>query len=146
MAVLYNECCCGVWLQEEYETCMECLHACLSLTKLRSEFSLTPGACTSALHEPRAGWSRAAVLQVPAATAKLPPHLWASRIRRTALCDFLTRSFASAVSSAGAVRPLRYKTLYNHICMDIGSDAQRCACSGPAPGCLGKCMGCASGQ
>ena len=38
---------------------------------------------------------------VPAAVAGLPAALTASRIRRTAVCDFLTRSFGAAVAASG---------------------------------------------
>lgn len=41
-------------------------------------------------------------LQVPAHVAGFPAELYVGRIQQIALCDFLTRSFGAAVSSAGA--------------------------------------------
>jgi len=41
-------------------------------------------------------------LQVPAHVAGFPAELYSDRTRQIALCDFLTRSFGAAVSSAGA--------------------------------------------
>ncbi len=43
-----------------------------------------------------------AAAQVPAEVAALPAALRASRVRRFALCDFLTRAFGAAVARAGA--------------------------------------------
>jgi len=43
-----------------------------------------------------------AAAQVPAEVAALPAALRASRVRRVALCDFLTRAFGAAVARAGA--------------------------------------------
>ena len=40
---------------------------------------------------------------VPAAVAALPPQLLSSRTRRTAVADFLTRSFGAAVAASGAL-------------------------------------------
>ena len=40
--------------------------------------------------------------QVSPQAALFPRDLWQSQIRRTALCDYLTRSFGKAVSAAGA--------------------------------------------
>lgn len=51
--------------------------------------------------DPFASPSRCRVL-VPAAAAALPPALIASRIRRTAVCDYLTRSFGAAVAASSA--------------------------------------------
>lgn len=41
-------------------------------------------------------------MQVLPQAASFPKDLWQSSIRRTALCDYLTRSFGEAVSAAGA--------------------------------------------
>lgn len=41
-------------------------------------------------------------MQVSPQAARFPRDLWDAPIRRTALCDFLTRSFGKAVSRAGA--------------------------------------------
>ena len=41
-------------------------------------------------------------MQVPARVAGFPADSRSSRTRQIALCDFLTRSFGRAVSSAGA--------------------------------------------
>lgn len=41
-------------------------------------------------------------LQVPAHVAGFSADLYRSHTRQIALCDFLTRSFGAAVSSAGA--------------------------------------------
>ena len=41
-------------------------------------------------------------MQVPAHVAGIPAELYSDRTRQIALCDFLTRSFGAAVSSAGA--------------------------------------------
>ena len=38
---------------------------------------------------------------VPAALVALPAHLISSRTRRTAVCDYLTRSFGAAVGASG---------------------------------------------
>ncbi|EFN55713.1 hypothetical protein CHLNCDRAFT_7254, partial [Chlorella variabilis] len=50
--------------------------------------------------DPFASPSRCRVV-VPAGTAALPPQLISSRTRRTAVCDFLTRSFGAAVAASG---------------------------------------------
>lgn len=50
--------------------------------------------------DPFASPSRCRVV-VPAALAGLPAALVSSRVRRTAVCDFLTRSFGAAVSASG---------------------------------------------
>lgn len=50
--------------------------------------------------DPYASPSKCRVL-VPAAVAALPPALWSSRIRRVAVCDYLTRSFGAAVRASG---------------------------------------------
>ena len=48
-------------------------------------------------------------LQLSPASAGLPPSLYHTRIRRTAIADYLTRRFTEAVAAAGwrsaAVRP-----------------------------------------
>lgn len=61
-------------------------------------------------------------MQVPARVAGYPAELYSSRIRQIALCDFLTRSFGAAVSSAGAgdyeptlKLPLSLKGLSEHL-------------------------------
>lgn len=51
--------------------------------------------------DPFASPSRCRVV-VPAAVACLPPPLISRRTRRTAVCDYLTRSFGRAVSASGA--------------------------------------------
>lgn len=50
--------------------------------------------------DPYASPSRCHV-NVPAAIVAIPSTLWSSRIRREACCDFLSRSFAKAVTMAG---------------------------------------------
>ncbi|KAL4436891.1 hypothetical protein ABPG75_004030 [Micractinium tetrahymenae] len=50
--------------------------------------------------DPFASPSRCRVI-LPAALAGLPPGLLTTRTRRTAVCDFLTRSFGAAVSASG---------------------------------------------
>ena len=50
--------------------------------------------------DPYASPSRCSVT-LPSSTAGLPAALLSSRIRRTAVCDFLTRSFGAAVAAAG---------------------------------------------
>jgi len=50
--------------------------------------------------DPFASPSRCRVV-VPAGVAALPPQLISSRTRRTAVCDFLTRSFGAAVAASG---------------------------------------------
>ena len=40
--------------------------------------------------------------QVTAEVALLPAELWTTPVRRTALCDFLTRAFGTAIASSGA--------------------------------------------
>jgi hypothetical protein len=50
--------------------------------------------------DPFAAPSRCRVL-VPALVARIPPELWATKTRATALCDFLTRSFGQAVAASG---------------------------------------------
>ncbi|KAK9833829.1 hypothetical protein WJX74_007063 [Apatococcus lobatus] len=40
-------------------------------------------------------------VQVPGHIAAFPSQLWQDKIRRTALCDYLTRTFAGIVSAAG---------------------------------------------
>lgn len=42
------------------------------------------------------------LLQVHPTVARLPQDLYSTPIRRTALCDYLTRTFGAAVSAAGA--------------------------------------------
>ncbi len=53
------------------------------------------------MHLP-AHFSSCLATQVPAEVALLPTELWATPVRRTALCDFLTRAFGTAIASAGA--------------------------------------------
>lgn len=55
--------------------------------------------------DPFASPSRCRVV-VPATVAGLPPALLSSRARRTAVCDYLTRSFGSAVSASGGTGAL----------------------------------------
>ncbi|KAL4432541.1 hypothetical protein ABPG77_000478 [Micractinium sp. CCAP 211/92] len=50
--------------------------------------------------DPFASPSRCRVI-LPAALAGLPHDLLSTRVRRTAVCDFLTRSFGAAVSASG---------------------------------------------
>lgn len=38
---------------------------------------------------------------MPAAVARFPPELLTTKVRRIAVCDFLTRSFGAAVSASG---------------------------------------------
>jgi hypothetical protein len=42
-------------------------------------------------------------MQVLAQDAGFPAALLASRIRRTAVCDYITRAFGAAIASSGAV-------------------------------------------
>lgn len=50
--------------------------------------------------DPFASPSRCRVI-VPGGLAGIPLELLATRTRRTAVCDFLTRSFGAAVSASG---------------------------------------------
>ena len=53
-------------------------------------------------------------VQVSGSTAAFPTELWQAKIRRTALCDYLTRRFAGIVSAAGEARTLLRCSLLCH--------------------------------
>lgn len=55
-------------------------------------------------------------VKVPGSTAAFPSQLWQARIRRTALCDYLTRQFAGIVSAAGGA-PLILSDTFRRFCI-----------------------------
>ncbi len=71
-------------------------------------------------------------VQVPAETAGFPAQLLSSKVRRTAVCDFITRSFGAAISASGVVHNvacmLDLQSPFIIVLLASGTAQQRRAC------------------